>query len=846
MSQFIARSNYKHRTFDGINIWPLPVRTPLHPWEDLASFLSRVSAEMGYRHPGWILDPEEIPYAIRNRNLLLLCKEADYTLLGHLLSLGEEKLYELTLHRFAARLQPPELSEKSSSEDISHPLLSIRTSRAFISSLSAPRVCPMCLDEGEAFGRLYWNILPAVTCPLHNIFLIDRCPVCFRPIPLLRSSLTRCPKCQSGDYRMAQRTFIEVEQLFQAGQLLMLKQLEIFESGGRGQDTEFAQSPLVELFPWQYFRLLDAFCHILGPLLPDAPLLRVSPALRALLPERPHLQRVFSLYEWVVLIATFHSIFDSWPEIFFAFLESYPLVRQRDRLRTSFSCTTGLEHDFGMFYTDWLYRELQDTSFTFLREAFADYLGRRYTGGVLSKYLKPFQGEEAKRLKERPFVTKQQAKGALGVGERVLRSFIDRGLLRTERKARGIKEKNTLFLIEKDSLETLRQEWFDLIPLSIVAHQIIGTAAATLLTLQETGLLIPSQGPSIEGYGQNLRLYKKTDVERFVSNILQRCVKASSATVDGVYLTRALNTAKLGLAGMLTEILNGRLTPIDLGTDKPLLRRLMLTGEELSRYIEEEERRQRDGMGLFTIEEGAAFLGMTRYVILRYARLCLLEREALTVNGRRSRILLRKQTLEAFRDTYVSMEEAAVLIHLEMGTVQNYVSRGLLHPVDEIRKRGSKKLLLFLREEVELLAPSTSMSLLQAASYLGISCTAVTKLVSSGRLPAVGSPGKFTRPIHILRADLEAYRQRKVEEVRQFVSKRRLELTTDEDAWISTRDAAELLGVSDNALTKWVRQGRIPASKQKRPGLPAYRFKLEDLERFVLGDGHNDVEDMLS
>lgn len=840
------RSSDFYRTFSGNDILPLPGRTPLHPWEDLASLLSRVSAEMGYRHPGWILDPEEIPYAIRTRHLLLLSKEADYTLLAHLLSLGEEQLYELTLHRFATHLQPPELSEKNSSDDISRPLLSLRTSRAFISSLSATRVCPLCLDEGEAFGRLYWNILPAVTCPLHNIFLIDCCPACSRPIPLLRSSLTRCPRCQSGDYRVAQRTFIEVEQLFQAGQLLTLKQLEVFEGGRSGQDTQCAQSPLVELFPWQYFRLLDAFCHILGPLLPDAPLLRVSPALRALLPERPPLQRAFSLYEWMVLIATFNSIFDSWPDNFFAFLESYPLVRPRDHLTTSFPRTTGLKHDFGAFYTEWLYRELQDTSFTFLREAFADYLGRRYTGGVLTENFKPFQGEGAKRLEERPFVTKKQAKGTLEVGERALRSFIDRGLLRVERKARGIKEKNTLFIIEKDSLETLRQEWFDLIPLSIVAHQVIGTADATVLTLQETGLLVPSQGPSIEGYGQNLRLYKKTDVERLVSDILQRCVKASSVKVDGVYLTRALNTAKLGLAGMLTEILNGRLTPIDLGTEKPLLHRLMLTGEELSRYLEEEERRQRVDMGLFTIEEGAAFLGITRYVLLRYVRLGLLEREALAVNGRRSRILFRRQTLEAFRGSYVSMDETAALLHLEIRTVHTYVSQGLLHPVDEIRKRSSKKLLLFLREEIGLLAPSTSMSLRQAASYLGISYTAVTKLVSSGRLPAVGPPGKFTKPIHILRADLEAYRQRKVEEVRQFVSKRRLEQTTDGDAWISTPEAAELLGVSTSALTMWVRQSRIPASKQERRGLPVYRFKLKDLERFVLGDGHNHIEDALN
>lgn len=319
MSQLMDRSSDIHRTFDGITIWPLPVRTPPHAWEDLASLLSRVSAGMGYRNQAWILDLEEIPYAIRTLNPLLLSKEADYALLAHLLAVDEEKLYELTLHRFATHLHSPELSQRSSSEDISRPLLSIGTAHAVINSYSATRVCPLCLDEGEAYGRLYWNILPIVTCPLHNNFLIDRCPACSRPIPLLRSSLTRCPRCQSGDYRMAQGTFIEEEQFFQEGQLLVLNQHDIFEGGRRDEDTELTKSPLVKLFPWQYFRLLDAFRHILGPLLPDAQLLRVSPALRALLPKSTGLRRAYSLYEWAVLIATFHSIFDSWQDNFFAF-----------------------------------------------------------------------------------------------------------------------------------------------------------------------------------------------------------------------------------------------------------------------------------------------------------------------------------------------------------------------------------------------------------------------------------------------------------------------------------------------------------------------------------------------
>jgi hypothetical protein len=699
-----------------IKRWTLPLPTRPQPWEDLASLLSRASAQMGYSKPAWILDPEEIPYRVRTLNLLLLSREADYTFLTQLLALDEEKLYELTLHRFATNLQPSELSQRSSSDDISRPLLSADASRAFINSLSSIRVCPLCLEEDKAYGRLYWNIAPVVACPLHNTFLIDRCPTCSRPVRLLRSSLTHCSRCRKGDYRRAQRTFVEQDQFLHTGYSFILKQLNIIDDGVRSDDPEFIKSPLVKLLPWQYFRLLDAFRPILGPLFPDSPLLRVSPVLRAQLPERSYLRRVYSIYEWAVLIATFHSIFASWPDNFFTFLECYPLVTRKEHLSTRTRQMTGLEHDFGTLYTRWLYRDLQDTAFSFLREAFADYLRQRYIGEVLTKRVKAFEGEEAKRLQERHFVTKQQAMETLGVGNRVLQSFLDQGLLRSQNKSIGVEKEKNIYFIEKDSLETLRQEWFDLLPLQTVAETIIGASEATVLTLQKAELLVPSQGSRVEVYTPNLRLYKKVDVERFVSDVLRRCIKGSSANVEGVYLTNALYITKLGLADMLTEILKGRLTPIDLGIDEPLLRRLMLSREELSRYIEEEEYKQREAMGLFTIDEGATLLGITRHVFSCYVRLGLLEREKLTINGRKSRILFRRQTLEAFRRTFVSQSEAAALLNLEMSTLYNYIHTGRLHPVHQI----SRKLLLFLRKEVELLAPPASLSLRQAASFLGI------------------------------------------------------------------------------------------------------------------------------
>src|SRR5260221_4709254 len=182
---------------------PLPARIIPCPWEDLASVLSRSAQDMDYKHVLWLLSIEEIPYC-KAAEVCLLRKLMSYQILEHLLVLNEQRLYEMTFHRFAAQLQPlTENSLRDDAEEIQRPLLTLYTLNRFIASCEGSKVCPLCLAEGECYGHLYWNMNPIVTCPRHNILLVDRCPMCLKSIPVLRTSLTHCPRCQKGDYRQA-------------------------------------------------------------------------------------------------------------------------------------------------------------------------------------------------------------------------------------------------------------------------------------------------------------------------------------------------------------------------------------------------------------------------------------------------------------------------------------------------------------------------------------------------------------------------------------------------------------------------------------------------------------------
>src|SRR6266851_2932041 len=102
---------------------PIPARVIPCPWEDLASYITRVSTEMGYKNPGWTLHPEGVTSTVQPYNLCTLRRKVDYQFLERLLRMDEVAIYGLTLHRFALCLLDSEVSLPALSEEIQRPLL---------------------------------------------------------------------------------------------------------------------------------------------------------------------------------------------------------------------------------------------------------------------------------------------------------------------------------------------------------------------------------------------------------------------------------------------------------------------------------------------------------------------------------------------------------------------------------------------------------------------------------------------------------------------------------------------------------------------------------------------------
>jgi len=247
------------------------------PWEDLASVISRVARNRGDEFADWVLRFHDSSYRLSADTIPVVARRADYQFLGHLLRLDEAMLYQLTLHRLAAALQPPGSAIRRRARfadvlDIEWPLLSATVLERFCLPLTTTRVCPASLDEHAGYGRL-----------------------------------------------------------LSTGELFLLHRLGVNQVTDQGSSSPLANSPLSSMESWQCFQLLDLFGSVYRHLLPDRLFAYVGRkvGLHDVLaspvpPEVKALARQISL---------FHALFISWPQQCLVLMEVLEQIVPRDAQR---------------------------------------------------------------------------------------------------------------------------------------------------------------------------------------------------------------------------------------------------------------------------------------------------------------------------------------------------------------------------------------------------------------------------------------------------------------------------------------------------------------------------------
>lgn len=203
------------------------------------------------------------------------------------------------------------------------------------------RWCPMCLAT-MPYLRSTWSIKFCVTCLTHETYLIDTCPGCHRRQKIDQFSKLRCACGQS---------LVACQTLSAPEDVMSLQKALLTVSGSHATST-FSQ-----LTTGRWIQFLQRVAALLEP------------------NRKGHTGQVPGLHQLsksVVVIQQATQMLANWPEGFHTFLAEI-----QGKCDVSFS----LPRTFGRLYR-WLYVDLADQEFAFLRDGFETYLHRHWWGLV--------------------------------------------------------------------------------------------------------------------------------------------------------------------------------------------------------------------------------------------------------------------------------------------------------------------------------------------------------------------------------------------------------------------------------------------------------------------------------
>ena len=126
-------------------------------------------------------------------------------------------------------------------------------------------------------------------------------------------------------------------------------------------------------------------------------------------------------------------------------------------------------------------------------------------------------------------------------------------------------------------------------------------------------------------------------------------------------------------------------------------------------------RSERAKLNLLSTPEVMKSLGIGVVSLKVLVRQGVLISEGQVVKGKSYGRLFHREKVDSFRRNFILAQEAAELLDVSRTAINNYVSRGILHPVGLPQSR------FYLREEVEALIPPDKLSIPKASPLLGMS-----------------------------------------------------------------------------------------------------------------------------
>lgn len=661
-----------------------------------------------------------------------------------------------------------------------------------------PKICPACLID-SGYNRRIWELTPVTACPVHRCVLLDECPNCTKCISWARREVCRC-KC-GFDFRKVSLVQLDDSELRVARQIHLLCSLP---TGVTKSTYNIVDTPLRSL----------ELRHFLSAVF------LIASQFKGFIDTSGKRFSSFGNSDIHVILSRAMGVFGGWPSKYFLFLD---WVRTQ---RNVTSPSTGVRKDFGQYITA-LYGQLAASRFNFLRDAFEEYLTTRWDGGRVSL----FSRLSKTKLNKSRYVTRQEAKELLKIGNNGIEQFIANGKLKAIIRHH---KSSRIFLIERKSVQDLRGDLNGAVYLRTLEKK-LGITRNRILELVNGRILNPLLSPPVDSYGD--WLFSGREVKALLHIINERVNRSRSLsrrdTVNFSSALMMLTLRNIRIAQFIRAILDGEIIPCAKSSGAGLSC-FLFSKSQLADYAS--TRSQGRPKDEYRMSEVNKVLGVSLNVAYSLIRKGILPSHNKPTKSS-SETIVTKSDIDQFNSKYILPARIARELNTESGFLTQLLVGIGIQPIQCLRLDG-KIQCVFKKRDLqpinlpELVSAAQANSLMKrkqppvysfhkAAELLGIDEELMKELVENG----IVKPHKnflFKKaPYNELRFSgitISKYRRRRIA---RYIG------------LVSAQATADMLGMSEsNLFGTYVYKGRLKPVFPNRKQRPSY-FRRKDVDALV-------------
>lgn len=579
----------------------LRVEKPIRD-ENIYSYINRLTESNKYESNTWILNKVNITRFFGPRNLLPW--NFDFQPLINETGIGIEELSKLTLHKEFGY-------EKENFKHFNYLLY-----KEMLMGVNC-KVCPKCLDEYGINYKL-WDIRIFLICPVHKCLLISKCPNCEREIPQYRKDFYKC-SCNHDIRNILTNKITDSISMFLPNLIYKKFYSDNYYS------EEGNTNPLYNL-EMKYILLIYIFfiklfyrdkTRIGSTAIPYDPLNS----------------------EYFHLINKVSSIFNSWPNGFYDFLNEY-LSSSKSKPKYD---RGSLINNFDYFYID-LYKKYSHPNLKFLTDEFEQYIYETWDKTIVS---------HGKFFKKDPLTAKYlsttNVAKLLNIQHKHVRKLISTGHL----EAKVTSERSSYFLVLRESVEEyIENNKFYMNREEI--KEFLNIGYQSIIELEKRGIIKLESGRDLDGNVQHL--YEKTSVQRIIEVIASRFLdqedKNPDKTADIVRCTKYV--VGTTIADILDLIIEGRVLPVSINKTEKGLRKYLLSVENVKQ--EAFEYKIRRETGVLSLQEIMKYLGIGKNLLLK-----LIDNKFLKPTEYMEKPFIPVEDVVKFKNEYITLGQLSLI-----------------------------------------------------------------------------------------------------------------------------------------------------------------------------------------